>query len=140
MRHKKNKYRLGRSSDHRSAMLRNLTAQLIEKNRIRTTLTRAKALRPVAEKMITIGKSGTLADKRRAFSFFYKRDTVHKLFNEVAIRFMDRNGGYTRIIRDEARKGDGAPMAYIEFVDFVFQPKKKKKDTVKEKVAKQKKK
>jgi len=140
MRHRKNKYQLGRTSDHRKALLRNLTAQLIEKNRIHTTLTKAKALRPVAEKMITLGKSGTLADKRRAFSFFYRRGTVHKLFNEVAIRFMDRKGGYTRIIKDEPRKGDGAPMAYIEFVDYVYEAKKKKKESVKEKVARQKKK
>lgn len=138
MRHKKKKFKLGRPSDHRKALLRNLTAQVIEKNRIRTTITKAKAVRPIVEKMITLGKSGTLADKRRAFAFFYRRGTVHKLFNEVSIRFMDRNGGYTRITRDDRRQGDGAQMAYIEFVDYVFEHKKKK-EKIKDKVAKQKK-
>jgi large subunit ribosomal protein L17 len=103
MRHLKDGYKLGRSPAHRRALLRNLAASLIEKNRIVTTLAKAKAVQPVVEKMVTLGKSGRLADKRRAFSFFYKRDTVHRLFAEVAPRFMDRNGGYTRVIRGDFR-------------------------------------
>ena len=133
MRHRKKKFKLGRKPAHRKAMLRNLTAQVIENDRIRTTITRAKAVKPLLEKMITVGKSGSLADKRRAFAFFFQRNTVHKLFNEVAIRFMDRNGGYARIVKDDYRQGDGAQMAYLEFVDFVFEPKKKKKESLKEK-------
>ena len=136
MRHGKRKYKLGRDSAHRKAMLRNLTAEVVEHNRIRTTVTRAKAVQPLVEKMITLGKSGTLADKRRAFAFLFKRDSVHLLFNEVAIRFMDRKGGYTRIIKDDNRKGDGAPMAYLEFVDYMFNSKVKKKKSLKDKVAK----
>ncbi len=128
MRHLKDGYKLGRSPAHRRALLRNLAASLIEKNRIVTTLAKAKAVQPVVEKMVTLGKSGTLADKRRAFSFFFKRNTVHKLFAEVAPRFMDRNGGYTRVIRGDFRKGDGAETAILEFVDFRFAVKDKKKE------------
>jgi large subunit ribosomal protein L17 len=84
-------------------------------------------VQPIVEKMIGLGKSGTLADKRRAFAYFFKRQTVSTLFDEVAPRFMDRQGGYTRIIRGDFRKGDGAETAIIEFVDFQFIPKEKKK-------------
>ncbi len=126
MRHLKSGFKLGRNPSHRKALLRNLAASLIEKNRIETTVAKAKAVRPVVEKMITLGKSGTLADKRRAFAYLYSRKTTHLLFNEVAPRFMDRNGGYTRIIKTDFRKGDGAEMAIIEFVDYNFEPKDKK--------------
>ncbi|MCX6553836.1 MAG: 50S ribosomal protein L17 [Candidatus Aminicenantes bacterium] len=127
MRHAKDGYKLRRDPAHRRALLRNLTASVVEKNRITTTLAKAKAVQPIVEKMIGLGKSGTLADKRRAFAYFFKRQTVQKLFDEVAPRFMDRQGGYTRIIHDDFRKGDGAETAILEFVDFQFVPKEKKK-------------
>ncbi len=128
MRHNKGGSKLGRNPAHRQALLKNLAASLIEKNRVVTTLAKAKAVRPVVERMVSIGKTGTLAGKRRAFAYFFKRDTVHKLFSEVAPRFLDRPGGYTRIIHAQARKGDGAETAIIEFVDYQFVPKKKKKE------------
>ena len=134
MRHAKDGYKLRRDPAHRRALLRNLTASVVEKNRVTTTLAKAKAVQPIVEKMITLGKSGTLADKRRAFAYFFKRQTVQKLFDEVAPRFMDRQGGYTRIIRSDFRKGDGAETAILEFVDFQFVVKdKKKKDKKKDK-------
>jgi large subunit ribosomal protein L17 len=127
MRHAKDGYKLRRDPAHRRALLRNLTASVVEKNRITTTLAKAKAVQPIVEKMIGLGKSGTLADKRRAFAYFFKRETVTLLFDEVAPRFMDRQGGYTRIIRGDFRKGDGAETAILEFVDYQFVPKEKKK-------------
>ncbi len=127
MRHAKDGYKLRRDPAHRRALLRNLTASVVEKNRITTTLAKAKAVQPIVEKMIGLGKSGTLADKRRAFAYFFKRQTVQTLFDEVAPRFMDRQGGYTRIIRGDFRKGDGAETAILEFVDYKFVAKDKKK-------------
>ncbi|MGE5341574.1 MAG: 50S ribosomal protein L17 [Candidatus Omnitrophota bacterium] len=127
MRHLKGGFKLRRSPSHRKSLLRNLTASVIEKNRIETTLAKAKAVKPIVEKMITLGKSGTLSDKRRALAYLYGRKTVKILFDEVAPRFMDRAGGYTRLIRtDLRRKGDGAEMVILEFTDFIFQPKEKK--------------
>jgi len=120
-------YKLGRTPAHRNALLRNLSASLIEKDRMVTTLAKAKAVQPIVERLITLGKSGTLADKRHALSYLYKRETVTRLFSEVAPRFMDRNGGYTRIMKGDFRKGDGAEMAIIEFVDHVFKVKEKAK-------------
>ena len=127
MRHAKDGYKLRRNPAHRRALLRNLTASVVENNRVTTTLAKAKAVQPIVEKMIGLGKAGTLADKRRALAYFFKRQTVQKLFDEVAPRFMDRQGGYTRIIRGDFRKGDGAETAIIEFVDFQFVAKEKKK-------------
>ncbi|MBN2400529.1 MAG: 50S ribosomal protein L17 [Candidatus Aminicenantes bacterium] len=127
MRHAKDGYKLRRDPAHRRALLRNLTASVVEKNRVTTTLAKAKAVQPIVEKMIGLGKSGTLADKRRAFAYFFKRQTVQMLFDEVAPRFMDRQGGYTRIIRGDFRKGDGAETAILEFVDYKFVAKDKKK-------------
>lgn len=135
MKHAKDGYKLRRSPAHRRALLRNLTASVVEKNRVTTTLTKAKAVQPIVEKMIGLGKAGTLADKRRALAYFFKRQTVQKLFDEVAPRFMDRQGGYTRIIRGDFRKGDGAETAIIEFVDFQFVAKAKKKKEKKAKKA-----
>jgi large subunit ribosomal protein L17 len=126
MRHLKGGFKLGRNPASRKGLLRNLTASLIEKNRIQTTLAKAKAVRPIVEKMVTLGKSGSLASKRKAFAYLYKRKTVHTLFEEVAPRFMDRQGGYTRILKSGFRKGDGAEMAIIEFVDFKYEKKEKK--------------
>ena len=138
MRHGKDGYKLRRNPAHRRALLRNLTASVVEKNRVTTTLAKAKAVQPIVEKMIGLGKSGTLADKRRALAFFFRRQTVQKLFDEVAPRFMDRRGGYTRIIRGDFRKGDGAETAIIEFVDFQYVPKEKKTKDKKAKETKKK--
>jgi large subunit ribosomal protein L17 len=126
MRHLKGGFKLRRSPSHRKSLLRNLTASLIEKSRIETTLVKAKAVKPIVEKMITLGKNGTLAAKRQAIAYLYRRKTVQLLFDEVAPRFMDRNGGYTRIIRTDTRKGDGAEMAILEFTDYIFEVKDKK--------------
>lgn len=126
MRHNKGGFKLGRNPASRKALLRNLTTSLIEKNRIETTLAKAKAVKPIVEKMITLGKYGTLANKRRALAYLYKRKAVQVLFDEVAPRFMDRQGGYTRILKSDFRKGDGAEMAIIEFTDFKFEKKDKK--------------
>ena len=137
MRHLKGGFKLRRNPAQRKSLLKNLTASLIEKNRVETTLAKAKAVRPIVEKMVTIGKSGTLADKRKAFAYLYRRKTVRILFDEVAPRFMDRNGGYTRIIKTDFRKGDGAEMAILEFVDHIFEVKDKKaKEKAKAKRAK----
>lgn len=126
MRHLKAGFKLRRAPDHRKALLRNLTASVIEKNRIETTLAKAKAVQPIVERMVTWGKAGALADKRRALAYLYRRKTVQTLFNEVAPRFMDRSGGYTRIIKTDFRKGDGAAMAILEFTDYIFHAKDKK--------------
>jgi len=126
MRHLKGGFKLGRKPSHRKALLRNLTGSLIERNRIQTTLSKAKAVQPIVEKMVTLGKSGTLADKRNALAYLYKRKTVQILFDEVAPRFMDRDGGFTRIIKTDFRKGDGAEMAILEFTDYKFEVKDKK--------------
>ncbi len=132
MRHLNSGFKLRRNPSHRRSLLRNLTASVIEHSRVETTLAKAKAVKPLVEKMITIGKSGTLADKRRALAFLYRRKTVHMLFDEVAPRFMDRNGGYTRIIKSDFRKGDGAEMAILEFVDYRFEVKEKKSKSKKD--------
>lgn len=122
MRHRKKTTKLSRPTGHRKALMRNLTAALVEHERIHTTEAKAKALRPHVEKLVTLGKKGELHHRRLAFSIVGKKHTVHKLFTEIAPRFQERPGGYTRIIRDGQRMGDGAAMAYIEFVDF--EPKK----------------
>ena len=108
--------KLGRTSDQRKAMLRQLTTDLLEKGRIETTFTRAKEVQPVAEKMITLGKQGDLAARRRALSYITKEDVVTKVFTEIAPGYKDRNGGYTRITRIGPRRGDAAEMAVIELV------------------------
>lgn len=108
--------KLGVKSDHRVAMLRNMTADLITHGRIVTTVTRAKELRRVAERTITLGKRGDLHARRQAAAYLYDKSTVSKLFEEVAPKYKDRNGGYTRILRIGPRRGDGAEMAIIELV------------------------
>ncbi|HOK49037.1 MAG TPA: 50S ribosomal protein L17 [Sedimentibacter sp.] len=108
--------KLGFKSDHRVAMLRNMTADLIMYGRIRTTVTRAKELRRVAERIITLGKRGDLHARRQALAYLYDKEAVYKLFEEVAPKYKDRNGGYTRILRLGPRRGDGAEMAIIELV------------------------
>jgi large subunit ribosomal protein L17 len=119
MRHNVKTVKLGRTSQHRDAMLSNMAGSLILKNRITTTLAKAKALRPVAEKLVTLGKVNTLHSRRLALSRLgNKADVVQKLFVEVAPRFKERQGGYTRILKLGPRKSDSAHMALIEFVDF----------------------
>ena len=108
--------KLGRTKDVRTAMLRAMVTYLIENGRIETTVTRAKEVRPLVEKMITLGKKNTLASKRQALAFITKEDAVKKLFSELAPKYADRNGGYTRILRTGPRRGDAAEMAIIEFL------------------------
>lgn len=120
MRHRKAYRKLGRRSDHRKAMLMNLTVSLLEHEKIETTLPRAKELRRVAERMITTGKKGTLPARRTAFSALGNNrkaaQMVDKLFDEIAPKYQERNGGYTRIIKLDVRRGDSAEMAIIELV------------------------
>ena len=108
--------KLGRPTDSRMAMLRAMVTFLLENGRIETTVTRAKEVRPLAEKMITLGKANTLASRRQALAFITKEDVVKKLFDDLATKYADRNGGYTRIIRTGPRRGDAAEMAIIELV------------------------
>jgi large subunit ribosomal protein L17 len=108
--------RLGGSSSHQKAILANLATALFEHGRIKTTETKARALRPYAEKLITHAKKGTLHNRREVLKKIRDKDVVHNLFAEIGPFFADRNGGYTRIIKVEARKGDNAPMAVIELV------------------------
>ena len=108
--------KLGRPTDHRMAMLRAMVTYLLENGKIETTVTRAKEVRPLAEKMITLGKKNTLATKRQALAFITKEEVVVKLFNEIAPSYANRNGGYTRVLKIGPRRGDGAEMAIIELV------------------------
>ncbi len=112
--------KLGRTSSHRKALFRNQLASLIEHERIVTTLIKAKELRPIAEKIVTLGKKGTLHARRNAGKLLGSDDLLRKLFDDVAPRFADRPGGYTRIVKLGNRRGDGAEMAILEFVDFEF--------------------
>ena len=108
--------KLGRTSDHRKAMLRAMVTFLLENGRIETTVTRAKEVRAMAEKMITLGKKGDLAAYRQAMSFITREDVCKKLFKEIAPGYAERNGGYTRIVRTGVRRGDAAETAMIELV------------------------
>jgi len=118
MRHLKRTAKLGRTSEHRNAMLANLVCSLILHKRVTTTLAKAKAARSVAEKMVTLGKSGTIHDRRLAVARLHQEDAAKTLFKEIAPAFKERNGGYTRIIRLNQRNGDAAQRAIIEWVDF----------------------
>ena len=117
MRHKSKGRKLGRDSAHRKALFSNLTGALVTHGRIKTTLAKAKEVRPIAERMVTLGKRGDLHSRRQAKAFLRSGDVVHLLFAEVAPRFEERQGGYTRIVKLGPRQGDGAEMAYIEWVD-----------------------
>ena len=108
--------KLGKTSAQRRAMLRQQVTDLLENGKIETTFYRAKEVQPVAEKMITLGKKGNLAAYRKAMSYITKEDVVQKLFKEIAPKYADRNGGYTRVTRTGARRGDAAEMAVIELV------------------------
>jgi large subunit ribosomal protein L17 len=140
MRHRVKGKKLSRDSAQRKALLRNLVTSFLEKERIRTTLAKAKSTRPIAEKMITLGKKNSLHARRLALRFIYKRDVVKKLFDEISPRFSERPGGYTRIIKIGPRAGDGAEMAILELVGTEFKKKDKKKTAAeKAKAAKAKK-
>jgi len=119
MRHRKGISKLGRTGTHRRAMLRNMATALFEHERIETTAAKAKALRPYAERLITLGKRGDLHSRRLAARHIQDRDVLKKLFEDLAGRFSERNGGYTRVLKTGTRRGDNAPTALIELVDFV---------------------
>ena len=116
MNHNKSYRKLGRRADHRKAMMKNMTISLLTSERIETTVTRAKEVRAVAEKMITIGKNNDLHSKRQVFAYVTKEDVAKKLFDEISPKYAERNGGYTRIIKIGPRRGDAAEMAIIQLV------------------------
>lgn len=118
MRHLKRTAKLGRTGEHRNAMLANLVCSLIKENRVTTTLAKAKAARSVAEKMVTLGKHGSLHDRRLAAARLHQEDAVKILFNEIAPAHKDRRGGYTRIVRLGQRQGDAAQRAILEWVEL----------------------
>ena len=118
MRHARSGKKLGRDSAHRRALYANLAGALIEHGRIKTTVTKAKAVKPIAEQMITLGRRGDIHARRQAVAFLRSKDVVHKLFTEVGPAFAERPGGYTRITKIGPRYGDAADMAYLELVDF----------------------
>lgn len=118
MRHQKSGRSLNRTSSHREAMFRNMTASLFEHEQIRTTLAKAKELRRVAEPLITLGKNPSLSNRRLAYSRLRNRDAVTKLFDDLGVRFKDRPGGYLRILKCGPRPGDNAPMAYVQLVEM----------------------
>jgi large subunit ribosomal protein L17 len=124
MRHQKKTVKLGRSQAHRNSLLSNQVCSLIEHRRIKTTLAKAKATKPLAERMVTLGKKGDLHARRTALSYLKHKDVVKKLFTEIAPAAADRKGGYTRIVKLGARLSDSAPMAYLEWVDYAAEVKK----------------
>jgi large subunit ribosomal protein L17 len=131
MRHQKKTIKLGRTGEHRKALLANQVCSLIEHQRIKTTLAKAKAVRPLAERMVTLGKNGSIHARRTALAALRQKNAVKKLFDDIAPRSAERNGGYTRIVKLGQRKSDSAPMAFIEWVDML--------EVVEEKPAKEKK-
>ena len=124
MRHNKSGRRLGRKPDHRQHMMKNMVTSFFEHEKITTTVTRAKELRKLVDKMITLGKRGDLHARRQALRVIRDQKIVAKLFEMIAPRYSDRPGGYTRIIRLENRQGDNAPMVIFELVEEGFEPKK----------------
>jgi len=131
MRHLNQGRKLGRSSAHRKALFRNLVLSLVKHQRIKTTDAKAKELRRYADRMVTLGKRGDLAARRLAFDFMQSHDAVKRLFDEIAPRFKERNGGYTRVVKFGFRRGDAAPLSIIEFSDYSDQgtsrkPRKKR--------------
>jgi len=119
MRHRRKGRKLGRDASHRKALFSNMAGSLFEHGRLKTTEAKAKELRPIAEKLITLARKdpGDVAAQRQAVAYLRSKDSVHRLFHEVAPRFTERPGGYTRIVKLGPRQGDAAPMAYIELVD-----------------------
>jgi large subunit ribosomal protein L17 len=147
MRHRRKTIKLGRTAEHRNALLANQACSLIEHGRIKTTLAKARAVRPLAEKMVTLAKRGGLHARRRALALLHNNSTrtvkaVGKLFSEIAPRSADRNGGYTRVVKLGPRQSDSAPMALIEWVDLIAgepattEPEKKSSKKPPEKSAK----
>src|SRR2546429_1202407 len=118
MRHQKKTIKLGRTAEHRKALLANQVCSLIEHQRIKTTLAKAKAVRPLAERMVTLGKNGSIHARRTALAALRQKNAVKKLFDDIAPRSAERNGGYTRIVKLGQRKSDSASMAFIEWVDM----------------------
>jgi large subunit ribosomal protein L17 len=137
MRHQKKRIKLGRTAEHRKALLANQVCSLIEHERIKTTLAKAKAVRPLADKMVTLGKNGSIHARRTAFAVLRQKNAVKKLFDNIAPRSASRNGGYTRIVKLGQRKSDSAAVAFIEWVDAAQveekpaeeKPKKAKKES-----------
>ena len=125
MRHRRSGRKLGRDASHRKALFSNMAGSLFEHGRIRTTEAKAKELRPIAEKLITLARKdpSDVAAQRNAVAYLRSKDAVHRLFHEVAPRFTERPGGYTRIIKIGPRPGDAAPMVYIELVDHEPAPR-----------------
>src|SRR6266511_5714191 len=136
MRHQKKTVKLGQTAEHRKELLANPVCYLIEHQRIKTTLAKAKAVRPLAERMVTLGKNGSIHARRRALAVLRQKGVVKKLFDDIAQRSAERNGGYTRIVKLGARKSDSARMTFIEWVDTEHvaeeKPKKEKKAKRKE--------
>jgi large subunit ribosomal protein L17 len=118
MRHHRAGKKLGRDAAQRRALYANLASSLIEHGRIKTTEAKAKAVKPIAEQMITLGRRGDIHARRQALAFLRTQEVVHQLFSEVAPRFSDRPGGYTRIVKLGPRQGDAAEMVYLELVDY----------------------
>jgi large subunit ribosomal protein L17 len=119
VRHQRAGRKLGRDSAHRKALYANLASALIEHGRIKTTEAKAKEVRPIVEQMITLGKRGDVSAQRQAVAFLRSKPVAHMLFTEIAPRFADRAGGYTRVVKLGPRQGDAAQMAYLELVDYV---------------------
>ena len=137
MRHKVAGFKLGRTTSHRRSLLRNMVTSLIMEERIETTVPKAKALRPAIEKMITLGKKGDLAARRKAAAYVMTDEALAKLFDTLGPRFGDRDGGYTRIVRTAWQKGDGADKAFIELLgsEKVLDEKRQKRAEVRAKKA-----
>jgi len=131
MRHRVAGRKLSRHTQHRELMFRNMVVSLLTHERIKTTLPKAKELRSWADKIVTLGKKGDLAARRRAFDLLRDRDAVKKLFEEIAPRFKDRQGGYTRIYKTGRRLGDAAPLSLIELTSYAPPEKEKKKSVMK---------
>jgi large subunit ribosomal protein L17 len=127
MRHQVKKGYLRRNTAHRRALLRNLVTSFLERERITTTLAKAKATKPLAEKMITLGKRGTLHARRQALAYLTKESAVKKVFDDLGPRFSQRPGGYSRIVKLDRRLGDGSAMAILELVGSEYKKKAKKK-------------
>jgi large subunit ribosomal protein L17 len=126
MRHLNQGRKLSRTSAHRKALFRNLVLALVKHERIKTTDAKAKELRRYADRMVTLGKRGDLAARRLAFAFMQSRDAVKRVFDEIAPRFKERNGGYTRVVKFGFRRGDAAPLSIIEFSDHSEQASARK--------------
>jgi large subunit ribosomal protein L17 len=135
MRHRNAGYKLGRNTSHRRALLRNLVTSILLEDRVETTITKAKAARPHVEKLITLGKKGDVHARRQALSFLQTREAVTRLFDTVAPRYGDRNGGYLRIVRTGFQKGDGAEKAFIELLgaEKILDEKRQKRAEAREK-------